>query len=70
MSEYKVMMTSGFAMEGINTPLSVAWVQEVYLRTGQQEEFWVVTSSEYLTKPLTAEEMHELGHWRWDVENN
>jgi hypothetical protein len=57
-------------MEGIDAPLSVAWVVEEHLRTQEQDEFWVVTSSEYLTKPLDAEERRELGHLRWDVENN
>ena len=70
MCEYQVMMTDGFTMGGITVPLSVAWVVEENLRTGEQEQFWVVASAEYLTKPLTAEEMRELGHWRWDVENN
>ena len=70
MCEYEVMMTSGFAMKGIDAPLSVAWVKEEYLRTQEHEEFWVVASSEYFKKPLDAEEMRELGHWRWDVENN
>lgn len=70
MRDYKVMMTSGFQMKGIDAPLSVAWVQEESLRTAEQEEFFVVASSEYLTKPLSAEEMRELGHLRWDIENN
>ena len=44
----------------------MAWGQEENLRSGQQTEFWVLTSLE----ALTAEEMRELAHWRWDIENN
>ncbi|MFQ5753339.1 MAG: hypothetical protein ACE5HI_15215 [bacterium] len=70
MCEYQVSMTDGFEMSGIDTKLSVAQVVEIDLRTGQREEFFVVASSKYLTKPLSAEEMRELAHWRWDIENN
>ena len=70
MCEYQVMMTDGFQMQGIDVPLSVAWVVEEHLRTQQQNEFWVVASNQYLQQPLTAEEMRELAHLRWDVENN
>jgi len=66
MCEYQVMMTDGFQMQGIDVPLSVAWVVEEHLRTQQQNEFWVVASNQYLQQPLTAEEMRELAHWRWD----
>ena len=57
-------------MAGIDVPLSVAWVVEEDLRTQKQDQFWVVASQQYLQQPLTAEEMRELGHLRWDVENN
>ena len=57
-------------MAGIDVPLSVTWVVEEHLRTQENNEFWVVASQQYLQQPLTAEEMPQLGHWRWDVENN
>jgi len=70
MCEYEVMMTSGFTLEGVDAQLSVAWVVEENLRTQEGEQFFVVASNQYLTTPLSAEEMRELAHWRWDVENN
>ena len=67
---YKGMMTSGFTLNGVDASLSVAWVREEDIKTGETYEFWVVASSEYLTQPLYAEEMRELAHWRWDTEND
>ena len=67
---YQGMMASGFTLEGVDAPLSVAWVREVEIPTGKRHEFWVVASSEYLSHPLYPEEMRELAHWRWDTENN
>jgi len=40
--------------------------REEDLRTGQNLEFWVLTS----LQELTAGPMRELAHWRWDIENN
>lgn len=70
MCEYQVIMTDGFQMRDIDTELSVAQVDEVDLRTGEQNQFFAVASSKYLKRPLNAEEMRELAHWRWDIENN
>ena len=60
-------MPSGWSPIG-SMPLEgvVAWVQEEGLRSGKQVEFWVLTSLE----ELTAWQMRELAHWRWDIENN
>ena len=66
MCSYQVYALEGFFLEGVEAPIKVAWVQEESLRTGQRTEFWVLTSLE----ELTAEEMRELAHWRWDIENN
>ena len=66
MVSYQVYALEGFFLEGVEAPIKVAWVQEENLRTGQQTEFWVLTSLE----ELTAEEIRELAHWRWDIENN
>jgi len=66
MCSYQVYALEGFFLEGVETPIKVAWVQEENLRTGQQTEFWVLTSLE----EMTAEEMRTLAHWRWDIENN
>ncbi|RMD67423.1 hypothetical protein D6833_00215 [Candidatus Parcubacteria bacterium] len=35
-----------------------------------ETEFLVIASSRYLSRPLDAEEMRQLAHWRWDQENN
>ena len=58
--------TDGFTLEGVEANLTVAWVRETNIRTGEQTEFWVITS----ISGLTPEELRELAHWRWDVENN
>ena len=66
MVSYQVYALGGFFLEGVDAPIKVAWVQEEDLRTGERREFWVLTSLE----ELTAKEMRELAHWRWDIENN
>ena len=66
MVSYQVYALEGFFLEGVEAPIKVAWVQEEDLRTGEHREFWVLSSLE----ALTAEEMRELAHWRWDIENN
>lgn len=70
MCSYEVKMADGFMMKGVSASLSVASVKEVYLRTGEIKEFWVVASNEYLKVVLSAFEMRELAKMRWDVENN
>lgn len=78
---YEVLMTHGFHLDKVDAPLQVAWVreQDVYVYSGKKRhkgkphdgshEFWVIASAEYLERPLSAEEMRELAHWRWDQEN-
>ena len=58
------MMTDGFTLSGVDAELSVAWIKEEYLRTRENKEFFVVASTQFLTKPLDAEEMRTspLGH--------
>ncbi len=63
---YEVRALGGFALTGVTQPLKVAWGRETELRTGQTHEFWVLTT----LQTLTAEELRELAHWRWDIENN
>jgi len=67
---YNGMMASGFTLDGVDASLSVVWIREEDIRTGESYEFWVVASSEYLCQPLYGEEMRELAHWRWDTEND
>lgn len=66
MVSYQVYALEGFFLEGVDAPIKVAWVHEENLRTGEQIDFWVLTS----LQELTACEVRELAHWRWDIENN
>jgi hypothetical protein len=63
---YEVYALGGFFLKGVDVPFKVAWVQEEDLRTGQQTQFWVLCS----LQKLTAGDMRERAHWRWDIENN
>ena len=66
MLSYQIHALSGFFLEGVEAPLKVAWVQQEDLRTGERTEFWAITS----LLALTAAQMRQLAHWRWDIENN
>ena len=66
MCYYQVTMADGFFLEKVDADLTVTWVVETHLRTGELTEFWVITSA----KRLLPEEVRELAHWRWDVENH
>jgi len=63
---YEVWACGGFTHRGVSVPLTIARVQETYLKEERQERFYVVT-----TRPgLRALELREVGHRRWHVENN
>lgn len=67
-AEYVVCAQSGIEWDGLAWPLTVAWVRETPLkgkRAGQSEEFWVLTTDE----SLHGEELRELAHTRWAIEN-
>ncbi len=66
MCHYQVTMAEGFFLEQVDADLTVAWVVFTHLRTGELTEFWVITSA----KKLLPQEVRELAHWRWDVENH
>jgi hypothetical protein len=66
MRSYEVFALDGFSLSGVDTPFKVAWVLEEDLRTGEKIQFWVLTTR----KTLSAGDMRELAHWRWDIENN
>ena len=67
--EYEVVWAEGFRWRGLEYPLTVAWVREKYLKPakGRPEvvEFWVLTTFE----GLKGEELRELAHGRWRIEN-
>ena len=66
---YEVRAQSGIIWDGLEFPLNLAWVRETHLKgkyAGQTLEFWVITTDE----SLSAEELRELAHKRWAIENN
>jgi hypothetical protein len=67
--EYEVYAQAGIIWEGLEFSLNLAWVRETHLKgkyKGQTFEFWVITTDE----SLSAEELRELAHKRWAIENN
>ncbi len=66
--DYEVMWAEGLEWQG--HLLTVAWVQEWALnsKTGvvERTEFYVLTTA----TGLTGEDLRELGHLRWEIENN
>jgi hypothetical protein len=66
MRSYQITQADGFFHRDINASLTVAKVEEVVIRTGEVLTFWVVTTA----TSLVPEELRELAHLRWDVENN
>jgi hypothetical protein len=66
---YVVCAQAGIEWDALAWPLKVAWVRETPLkgqRCGQTEEFWVLTTDE----SLCAEELREMAHLRWAIENH
>lgn len=67
MCEYEITAAAGFSWQGIS--LKVAHVKETFLKPkkGHEEvtEFWVFTTDE----SLAAEDMREIAHIRWHIEN-
>lgn len=69
-TRYEVLWAEGFEWEGLEYPLTVAYVRETFLKPlqGRPEviEFWVLT-----TMPgLRGEELREIAHRRWHIENS
>ncbi len=66
--DYEVMWAEGFEWQGLC--LTVAWAQEWKLNseTGRVErtEFYVLTTA----VGLSGEDLRELAHLRWEIENN
>lgn len=67
--KYEVHAQGGIIWKGLELPLKLAWVKETHLKgkyKGQTFEFWVMTTDE----TLSAEELREIAHKRWAIENN
>ena len=66
--DYEVMWAQGFEWQGLI--LTVGWIQEWALnsKTGvvERTEFYVLTTA----TGLTGEDLRELAHLRWEIENN
>lgn len=66
---YEIHAQGGITWDGLELPLKLAWVKEKHLKgkyKGQTFEFWVITTDE----SLRAEELREIAHSRWAIENN
>lgn len=66
LKEYEIWSADGFRLAGVEPPFKVARVKERNLKTGEEIIFWVLTTM----NELSNEQMRELAHRRWSVENN
>ena len=63
---YETWAASGFVHEGFDGPLKVARVRTEPLKgTEGAETFWIITTD----TTLSAQDMRELAHRRWTIEN-
>jgi hypothetical protein len=63
---YEIRALDGFFLKGVDTPFKVAYVQEQEIKTGIKHVFWVLTTRQ----DLGPDQMRQLAHQRWQVENN
>lgn len=67
--EYEIVWAEGFEWQNLEYSLTVAWVREKYLKPmkGRPEvvEFWALTTFQ----GFLGEELRELAHGRWKIEN-
>lgn len=64
--EYEIWSAAGFKFPGVGQDFKVARVREQNLKTGEVITFWVLTTRQ----GLSGEQMRELAHRRWSIENN
>lgn len=64
--EFKICACSGFVQDGIHKTLKIARIQEFYPKSNKTEIFYVISTR----SDLSAFELRELGHLRWQIENN
>lgn len=67
--EYEAVWAEGFEWKDLEYPLTVAWVREKYRKPPKDRpevvEFWVLTTAQ----GYVGEELRELAHGRWRIEN-
>jgi hypothetical protein len=67
--DYEIVWAEGFQWQGLDSPMTVAWVREKYLKPIKDRpevvEFWVLTTFQ----GLMGEELRELARGRWRIEN-
>jgi hypothetical protein len=64
--EYEMWYCDSFPFPGVSKLMNVAHIKENYVKTNRQEDFWVLCTDE----SLNGEQLRELGHIRWRIENN
>ena len=63
---YKARALSGFFHQDVKAPFTVCYVQEQDIKKGIEHTFFVITTKQ----GLSPEQMRQLAHSRWQVENN
>lgn len=70
MVKYQIIACGGFKWQYLPYEFKVAYVREEKFKPikgrPEVEEFWVITTD----LSLSAEDMRELAHFRWEIENN
>lgn len=64
--DYEIWYCDSFIFPGVSKTMNVAHINERYVKTGRDEDFWVLCTDE----SLNGEQLRELGHIRWQIENN
>lgn len=67
MVEYRMTASKGFKWQGVQLKVAHVWERYLQPKKGhpQKVEFWVLTTDE----SLSAEDMREVAHIRWHIEN-
>ena len=66
MCDYEIWCSDGFTFNGVFKSMTVAHIQERYIKNELQADFWVLCTDE----SLNMSHLRELGHIRWEIENN
>jgi hypothetical protein len=66
---YEVIWAEEFSWQDMPVPLTVAWVRETFLKPQKNRpevvEFWILTTA----RGFSGEDLREMGHRRWRIEN-